>query len=139
MRRVAAVLLLCLLNALLPSAAVLALAAPQQVMPIACRIHGAPDCGMIAAMDGMAMPGMTMDGRASGAVFRAPGCPSNHCFQAILSDSVTVPSRRGASVVLAPTFFPLLKPTSDSLPALTFSSSTPRAPPSSSFSPLSHV
>ncbi len=132
-------MLLCLLNALLPSAAVLALAAPQQVMPIACRLHGARDCGMMAAMDGMAMPGMAMDGPASGAEFRAPGCPLNHCFQAILCDSVTIPSRRGASVVLAATFFLPLKATSNSLPALALSNSAPRAPPSSGYSPLSHV
>ena len=73
---------------------------------------------MMAAMDGMAMPGMAMDGPASGVEFRAPGCPSNHCFQAIVCDTVTIPSRRGASVVLAATYFLLLKPTSGSLPAL---------------------
>ena len=126
-------LVLCLLNTLLPSAAVLALAAPQQVMPIACRLHGARDCGMMAAMDGMAM-----EGAASGPEFRQSGCPLNHCFQAILSGSVTIPSRRSSRLVRGIMFFRPLR-TSNSLPALAFSNSAPRAPPSSSYSPLSHV
>jgi hypothetical protein len=109
------------------------------VMPIACRVHGARDCGMMAAMDGMAMPSIAMNGPASGAKFRAPGCASNHCSQAILCDSVTIPSRRGAGVVLAATYLLQLKTTSGSLPSLALGSSAPRAPPSSRVSLLSQV
>jgi hypothetical protein len=46
MRRIAAVLLLCVFGALLPTATVVALAAPQQLLPICCRAHGAHACVM---------------------------------------------------------------------------------------------
>ncbi len=46
MRRIAALLLLCVFGALLPSATVVALAAPQQLLPICCRAHGAHACMM---------------------------------------------------------------------------------------------
>src|SRR5271168_1929334 len=44
MRRIAALVLLCVFGTLLPSATVIALAAPQQLLPICCRAHGAHSC-----------------------------------------------------------------------------------------------
>jgi hypothetical protein len=131
--RAAVLLVLCLLNMLLPSAAELALAAPQQVMPIACRLHGARDCGMMAAMDGMAM-----DGPASGPQLLQSGCPSGQCLQAVLSSSVSIASRHTSGPVRGITLVRLLR-TLGSLPVLTFSNSAPRAPPSSSVSLLFQI
>lgn len=133
MRRLAALLTLCLLNMLLPSAAVLALSAQHQLMPIACRVHGTRDCGMMAGMDGKAMPES-----ASGPQVVQSGCPSGHCLQAVLSGSVTIASHHNSGLVRAITLVRLLK-TSGSLPAFTFSNSAPRAPPSFSLSPLSQI
>jgi hypothetical protein len=49
MRRIAALVLLCVFGTLLPSATVNALAAPQQLLPICCRAHGAHSCIMGAS------------------------------------------------------------------------------------------
>jgi hypothetical protein len=49
MRRLAAVVLLCVFGAMLPLATVFAVAAPQQLLPICCRAHGAHACVMGSA------------------------------------------------------------------------------------------
>src|SRR6201996_1151053 len=46
MRRIAALVLLCVFGTVLPSATVVALAAPQQLVPMCCRAHGAHSCLM---------------------------------------------------------------------------------------------
>lgn len=73
MRRIAAFLLLCVFGALLPSATVVALAAPQQLVPICCRAHGAHACVM-----GMAS-GTSSE---AGPALRQPGCPFGESLRA---------------------------------------------------------
>ncbi len=79
MRRIAALMLLCVFGGLLPSATVLALAAPQQLLPICCRAHGAHACGIMAEM---ARP-------ATGSQFRQAGCPYSQSLRAITTGTIS--------------------------------------------------
>jgi hypothetical protein len=73
MRRIAAVALLWVFGTLLPSATVMALAAPQQLLPICCRAHGAHSCIM------RAMSGAPSD---AGPTLRQPACPFGQSLRA---------------------------------------------------------
>jgi hypothetical protein len=74
MRRIAAFLLLCVFGALLPAATALALAAPQQLLPICCRAHGAHACvmGFPSGASSDAAPAL-----------RQPACPFGQSLRAI--------------------------------------------------------
>jgi hypothetical protein len=74
MRRIAAIALLCVFGALVPAATALALAAPQQLLPICCRAHGAHACVM-----GM-LPSAAPD---AGPVLRQPRCPFSQSLRAV--------------------------------------------------------
>ena len=80
MRRIAAIALLCVFAALLPAATALALAAPQQLLPICCRAHGAHACVMGS------IPSASPDG---GPTLRQPGCPFGQNLRAITTGSIT--------------------------------------------------
>jgi hypothetical protein len=79
MRRIAAALLLCIFGALLPSATVVALAAPQQLVPICCRAHGAHACAMGSSA------GLSPD---SSPTLRQPACPFGEVLRAITTVTV---------------------------------------------------
>jgi hypothetical protein len=80
MRRIAALLLLFVFATLLPSATVIALAAPQQLLPICCRAHGAHSClmgaGAVALSD--AAPAL-----------RQPACPFGQSLRAITTATIS--------------------------------------------------
>jgi hypothetical protein len=80
MRRIAAAILLCVFGALLPSATVVALAAPQQLLPICCRAHGAHACAMGSAAS--VFPD-------AGPALRQPACPFSEALRAITTITVT--------------------------------------------------
>lgn len=80
MRRIAAALLLCVFGALLPSATVVALAAPQQLVPICCRAHGAHACAM--GTSASIFPD-------SGPTLRQPACPFGEVLRAITTVTVS--------------------------------------------------
>src|ERR1700722_1803175 len=79
MRRIAAAILLCVFGALLPSATVVALAAPQQLVPICCRTHGAHACTMGSSASVF---------RDSSPTLRQPACPFGEVLRAITTVSV---------------------------------------------------
>jgi hypothetical protein len=85
MRRIAAFVLLCVFGALLPSATVLALAAPQQLVPVCCRARGAHSCVM-----GLA-GGASSDGASSDAAptLRQPACPYGQSLRAVVTGSIS--------------------------------------------------
>ena len=80
MRRIAAFVLLCVFGALLPSATMMALAAPQQLVPICCRAHGAHACvmGSAASASTDAAPAL-----------RQPGCPFGQSLRAVTTVSIS--------------------------------------------------
>src|SRR5271156_3964420 len=80
MRRIAAVMLLCVFGALLPAATALALAGPQQLLPICCRAHGAHACVMGS------LPNSSPD---AGPILRQPGCPYSQSLRAVTTGSIT--------------------------------------------------
>src|SRR5271156_2867165 len=94
MRRIAAVMLLCVFGALLPAATALALAAPQQLLPICCRAHGAHACVMGS------LPNSSLDAVP---MLRQPGCPYSQSLRAITTGSIaadfTARTRFGLVVV----------------------------------------
>src|SRR5271156_6479833 len=75
MRRIAATILLCVFGTLLPSATVVALAAPQQLLPICCRAHGAHSCVM----------GISDAATNAGPALRQAACPFGPSLRAIPS------------------------------------------------------
>jgi hypothetical protein len=80
MRRIAALLLLYVFGALLPSATVAALAAPQQLVPICCRTHGVHAC-----MLGMAATASS----EAGPLLRQPGCPFGQSLRAVTTVTIS--------------------------------------------------
>lgn len=74
MRRFAAAILLCFLGTSLPSATVFALSAPQQLLPVCCRTHGAHACVMSSTA--LASPD-------TGPTLRQPACPFSQALRAI--------------------------------------------------------
>jgi hypothetical protein len=89
MRRLAAAILLCVFGALLPSATVVALAAPQQLLPICCRAHGAHACAMGSAASVLPDAGPTV---------RQAACPFGEVLRAITT--VTISTGFSHSVIL---------------------------------------
>jgi hypothetical protein len=79
MRRIAALVLLWVFGTLLPSATVMALAAPQQLLPICCRAHGAHSCIMVA------MAGAPSD---AGPTLRQAACPFGQSLRAITTVTI---------------------------------------------------
>jgi hypothetical protein len=85
MRRIAALALLWVFGALLPSATVLALAAPQPLVPICCRAHGAHACVM-----GLAAGASSDDARSDAApTLRQPACPYGQSLRAVTSGKIS--------------------------------------------------
>jgi hypothetical protein len=80
MRRIAALMLLCVFAGLLPSATVLALAAPQQLLPICCRAHGAHACIMGAMASAPSDAGPTL---------RQAACPFGQSLRAITTVTIS--------------------------------------------------
>jgi hypothetical protein len=80
MRRIAAVMLLCVFGTLLPSATVAALASPQQLLPICCRAHGMHSCvmGFAAETSSDAAPAL-----------RQPACPFSQNLRAITTVTIS--------------------------------------------------
>lgn len=121
MRQFAAAILLCLFGALLPSATVVSLAAPAELLPICCRAHGAHHCMMTAMLNGAS-------GSATIPLFRASGCPYRNSFHPFTSGPVTAGEQQRSSVTLtAMPFHPVLE--SEVPAALRFTRAHPRAPP----------
>jgi len=92
MRRIAAVMLLCVFGALLPSATVLALAAPQQLLPICCRAHGAHSC-ILGAMANAASD--------AGPTLRLAACPFGQSLRAITTVPISADFNSRCSFDLA--------------------------------------
>jgi|ERR1700722_9216451 hypothetical protein len=122
MRRIAALVLLCLFGALLPSATVVALAAPQSLLPICCRAHGAHACIMGSAPDSYS---------DAGPALRQAGCP-HQGLRAVTTGSITAD--------LAPRkLFGLIatnidrQAIADAVATRVLRRSAPRGPPSSPF------
>jgi hypothetical protein len=74
MRRIVAIMLLCAFATLLPAATAMALTAPEQLLPICCRAHGAHACVMGSM--GIASPD-------AGPLLRQPACPYNQNPRAV--------------------------------------------------------
>jgi hypothetical protein len=121
MRRIAAIALLCVFAALLPAATALALAAPQQLLPICCRAHGAHACVMGS------LPSASPD---NGPVLRQPGCPFGQNLRAVTTGSITADftSRTRFGLVAADIQRQLI---ADAVATRVLRRSAPRGPPSS--------
>jgi hypothetical protein len=121
MRRIAAFVLLCVFGALLPSATMMALAAPQQWVPICCRAHGAHACvmGSVASASSDAAPAL-----------RQPGCPFGHSLHAVTNVSITgvLTWRTRFGLVVTSLDRQLI---ADAIASRVLGRSAPRGPPSS--------
>jgi hypothetical protein len=121
MRRIAAIALLCVFGALLPAATALALAAPQQLLPICCRAHGAHACVMGS------LPNSSPD---AGPMLRPPGCPFGQNLRAVTTGSIvadfTTRTRFGLVVISLDRQL-----MADAVAARVLRRSAPRGPPSS--------
>ena len=128
MRRIAALVLLCVFGALLPSATVLALAAPQQLLPICCRAHGAHSCVMGA---------WPMQSSDAGPALRQPACPFGQSLRAITTVTITADfaSRTSFGLAVADIDRQLI---ADAVATRMLRRSAPRGPPSSLRLALSH-
>jgi hypothetical protein len=121
MRRIAALVLLCVFGTLLPSATVIALAAPQQLLPICCRAHGAHSCimGAITNVDSDAGP-----------TLRQAACPYGQSLRAITTVIISAdfPSRTSFALAVANIDRQLI---ADAVATRMLRRSAPRGPPSS--------
>jgi hypothetical protein len=120
MRRIAALLLLCVFEALLPSATVAALAAPQQLLPICCRAHGAHACVMGSMDNGSSDAGPTL---------RQPACPFGQSLRAITTVTLSANFTSDASFKLAVTNIDR-QLIADAVATRILRRSAPRGPPS---------
>jgi hypothetical protein len=122
MRRIAALMLLCVFGALLPSATAIALAAPQQLVPICCRAGGAHSC---------VMGSLARSSAHAGAELRAPGCPYRQGLRAVTTGSITADfaARTRFGLVAIDTGRQRL---ADTVASSVLRRSAPRGPPSSS-------
>jgi hypothetical protein len=121
MRRIAALVLLCIFGTFLPSATVMALAAPQQLLPICCRAHGAHSCIM----------GSMADAHFDAApTFRQPACPYNQSLRAITTITICADFASHASFALAVTNIDR-QLIADAVATRMLRRSAPRGPPSS--------
>ena len=121
MRRFAAIALLCVFAALLPAATALALAAPQQLLPICCRAHGAHACVMGS------VPTASPD---AGPTLRQPGCPYSQSLRAVTTGSISADftSRKRFGLVVTHMDRQLI---ADAVATRMLRRSAPRGPPSS--------
>jgi hypothetical protein len=122
MRRIAAVMLLCVFGALVPSATVLTLAAPQQLLPICCRAHGAHSCGSMSEMAGP----------ASDPQFRQTGCPYSQGLRAITTGTISADFASRTRFGLAAASIDR-HAIADAVATRMLRRSAPRGPPSSFF------
>jgi hypothetical protein len=76
MRRMLAILTLCVTALLLPAATAVSLAAPQTTLPACCRAHGAHHCLMASQERAAGQRGVQL---------RGPSCPFAHSFHAVLT------------------------------------------------------
>jgi len=121
MRRIAALVLLCVFGTLLPSATVIALAAPQQLLPICCRAHGAHSCIMVAMANAPSDPGPTL---------RQAACPYGQSLRAITTVTISADFASDASFALAVTNIDR-QLIADAVATRILRRSAPRGPPSS--------
>jgi hypothetical protein len=121
MRRIAAIALLCVFGTLLPAATALALAAPQQLLPICCRAHGAHACVMGS------LPSASHD---AGPMLRQPGCRYSQSLRAVTTGSITADftTRTRFGLVVVSLGRQLM---ADAVAARVLRRSAPRGPPSS--------
>jgi len=120
MRRIAALILLCVFSTLLPSATVMALAAPQQLLPICCRAHGAHSCIMAAA-------GASSD---SVPTLRQAACPFAPSLRALTTVTISAGCASIASFGLAATYLDR-QSIAEAVAIRILRRSAPRGPPSS--------
>jgi hypothetical protein len=121
MRRIAAFVLLCVFGAFLPSATVLALAAPQQLVPICCRAHGAHSCVMGLAGDASSDAAPTL---------RQPACPYGQSLHAVVTGSISADFTSSARFGLVAISLDRLL-IEDAIASRILRRSAPRGPPSS--------
>jgi hypothetical protein len=121
MRRIAALVLLCVFGTLLPSATVLALVAPQQLLPICCRAHGAHSCimGSMADAPSDAVP-----------TLRQAACPYSQSLRAITRVTISADFSSRASFALAVANIDR-QLIADAVATRILRRSAPRGPPSS--------
>jgi hypothetical protein len=119
MRRIAAIVLLYVFGAMLPSATATALAVPQQLLPICCRTHGAHACVMGAVASSDAAP-----------TLRQPACPFGQSLRAITTATISADfsSRTSFSLAIANIDQQLI---ADAVATRVLRRSAPRGPPSS--------
>jgi hypothetical protein len=122
MRRIAALILLCVFGALLPSATAVALA-PQQLLPICCRAHGAHACMMGSAANASSDVAPTL---------RQPGCPFGQSLRAITTVTISADFASRSSFGLAVTNIER-QWIADAVASRVLRRSAPRGPPSSLF------
>ena len=123
MRRIAALMLLCVFGALLPSATAVALAAPQQLLPICCRAHGAHACMMGSAANASSDVAHTL---------RQPGCPFGQSLRAVTTVTISADFGPRSSFGLAVTNIER-QWIADAVASRVLRRSAPRGPPSSLF------
>ena len=121
MRRTAAIALLWIFGALLPAATALALVAPQQLLPVCCRAHGAHAC---------VMGSLPTASTESGPMLRQPGCPYGQNLRAVTTGSFTAATtaRTRFGLVVVSLDRQLL---ADAVATRMLRRSAPRGPPSS--------
>jgi hypothetical protein len=121
MRRIAAIALLCVFATLLPAATAMALAAPEQLLPICCRAHGAHAC---------IMGSMASASPDTAPLLRQPACPYNQNPRAVTSGSIAADftARTRFGLVVVPLDRQLL---ADAVATRMLRRSAPRGPPSS--------
>jgi hypothetical protein len=122
MRRIAALMLLCVFGGLFPSATLLALAAPQQLLPVCCRAHGAHACGSMAEM--------AASTPASDPQVRQIGCPYGQGLHAITTATITADFAYRTRIELTVTGLSQ-QHIADAIAARFLRRSAPRGPPSS--------
>jgi hypothetical protein len=121
MRRIAALVLLCVFGTLLPSATVLALAAPQQLLPICCRAHGAHSC---------IMGDMANAASDAAPTLRQPTCPYSQSLRAITTVTISADFTSSTSFALAISNIDR-QLIADAVATRILRRSAPRGPPSS--------
>jgi len=121
MRRIAAVMLLCVFGTLLPSATVIALAAPQQLLPICCRAHGAHSC-ILGAMANTASD--------AAPTLRQAACPFGQSLRAITTVTISADFTSRSRFDLAVTNIDQ-QLIADAVATRILRRSAPRGPPSS--------
>ena len=121
MRRIAAIALLSVFATLLPAATALALTAPEQLLPICCRAHGAHACVMGS------LPSASPD---AGPMLRQPGCPYRQSLRAVTTGSITadLTTRTRFGLVVVSLDQQLM---ADAVATRMLRRSAPRGPPSS--------